>query len=245
MNTIQKFKDDLLAKGVFIGELSDFISQEEMDKLKITYSDVSRIAKEELDKYFTYRHNYQPPNDEPQTYNHKPTVFEIIERDKFCKENNLLVWQRWLESAVPPGGIEITNNPFEISLGVIKKFYPEFSEKFDNSISKGNISLFQDGDFICNHRDGKNEGRICGILIYLTPESEYKDGGGELILKTADDQSVSITPTFGRFCILDFTIHNIEHEVNPVKNGFERFTYINFITIRDKDFKGLDLNKII
>jgi len=245
MSTIQKFRDDLLLKGVFVGELSDFISQDEIDKLGETYSGVSKIAKEKLSEYFIYRHNYQPANDEPQTYNHKPTVFEIAERDRFCKENNLLVWQRWLESAVPPGGMEITNDPFDISLEIIKKFYPNFSDRLDNSISKGNISLFQDGDFICNHRDGKNEGRICGILIYLTPESEYNDGGGELILKTADDETLSIKPTFGKFCILDFTTHNIEHEVNPVKNGFQRFTYINFITIRDKEFKALDLTKLL
>ena len=245
MSTIQKFKDELLKKGVFVGDLNDFISEEDISHLKKSHSDVYKIAEEERDQYFTYRHNYEPPNGEPQTYDNKLKISEIAERDKFCKENNLLVWQRWMESSIPNGGKEITGIPFEITLKIAKQFYPEFSDKLDHSIAKGNISLFEDGDFICNHRDGKNEGRVCGILIYLTPESEYDNGGGELILKTSEDKEITVVPTLGKFCVLDFTIHNIEHGVNPVRNGFKRFTYINFITIRDKDFKALDLTKII
>ena len=245
MSTIQKFKDELLKSGVFVGDLNDFIQDEDIDNLKKSYSDVYKIAEEEREEYFVYRHNYDPPNGEDQTYNPKPKVSEIAERDKFCKENNLLVWQRWMESFIPEGGKSITEIPFEITLKIAKQFYPEFSDRLDHSIAKGNISLFEDGDFICNHRDGKNEGRVCGILIYLTPESEYDNGGGELILKTAEDQEIIIIPTFGKFCVLDFTINNIEHEVNPVKNGFKRFTYINFITLRDDNFEPLNLKEIV
>jgi Rps23 Pro-64 3,4-dihydroxylase Tpa1-like proline 4-hydroxylase len=239
---MQELKDELINEGIIICNLEDFLSDDDIIGLENYYQRILKICDTEMDQYFIYRHNYQPPNNQPQDYQHKLKLRDAEERDKFCKDNDLLVWQAWLESS-PPDESGLIDFPFDIGLKIVKQFYPEFTEGLDHRIAKGNISLFEDGHFICNHRDGKNTGRICGIIIYLTPESEYHEGGGELVSKTNSDKTVIAKPTFGKFSLFDFTENNIEHEVNPVKNGFKRFAYINFFTLRDENFNGIDLTK--
>ena len=51
----------------------------------------------------------------------------------------------------------------------------------------------------------------------------------------------SLTPIKGNFSILDFTHNNPSHAVNPVKYGFRRLTFIDFIF----DKKELKKTKII
>jgi len=115
---------------------------------------------------------------------------------------------------------------------IIKKFYPEHESQLDDHrISKGNLSLFKEGHFICKHNDGRNEGRICVILVYLNEEEEYSNNGGELVIENNHSEEFEIKPIFGKFCIMDFTKNNIPHSVNEVKNDFNRLTYINFITL--------------
>jgi Rps23 Pro-64 3,4-dihydroxylase Tpa1-like proline 4-hydroxylase len=92
-----------------------------------------------------------------------------------------------------------------------------------------NITLFENGDFINEHKDGYNEGRICVFLIYLSDSQTYNDGGGKLIIKN-NDIIEEVYPINENFTILDFTQNNVTHEVTTVKNDFKRLTYINFIS---------------
>ena len=231
MSTIQDLKNKLISEGYCEGNLSDFLSDGDIQELRNYSQGVKEIIKTEKSRYFKCRYNYQPPNNEPQNYPHQISLEDVAERDKLCKDNNLLVWQKWFESSPPPDA-DLVNVPSEIFYKIVKSIYPEYEyEKYD--IPKGDISLFEDGHFICEHQDGKNEGRICVILAYLSDESEWNDGGGELVLESANGEKVEIKPFFGKFCMLDFTEHNIKHSVNEVKNGFKRITYINFITLRN------------
>ena len=106
----------------------------------------------------------------------------------------------------------------------LKKIYPE---SINNGKSNSNFTLYENGDFITPHRDGFNIWRYCVILIYLSDEKDYNDGGGELIIEENGTREV-IKPVKGKFCILDFTRNNPKHSVEIVKNNFRRFTYINF-----------------
>ena len=74
------------------------------------------------------------------------------------------------------------------------------------------------GRNICElfHRDGFNISRYCVILIYLSDEKNYNDGGGELVIEENGVREV-IKPVKGNFCILDFTRNNPNHAVNVVK----------------------------
>jgi len=236
MITIQEAINENLEEGCFVGNLKDFLSAEDIQALKEFKEEAKDILLSDIEKYFVCRYNYQPPNDEPQKYPDKISMTEEKERDEYIKSENLLVWQKWYESSFPPG-MDLTDVPFRISKKIIKKFYPEYEDQIEHHrISHGNLTLFRDGHFICKHNDGRNEGRICVILIYLNEENEYsEDTGGELVLENNSSKTIEIKPIFGNFCMMDFTKNNIAHWVNEVKNGFNRFTYLNFITIPKKE----------
>ena len=231
MITIQEAINKNLEDGCFVGDLKDFLSEEDFQTLKDYKDEAKSILLADVEKYFICRYNYQPPNGEPQTYPDKISISEEKERDAYTKGENLLVWQKWYESSFPPG-IDLTDVPSEITKKIIKKFYPEHESQLDDHrISKGNLSLFKEGHFICKHNDGRNEGRICVILVYLNDEEEYSNNGGELVIENNHSEEFEIKPIFGKFCIMDFTKNNIPHSVNEVKNDFNRLTYINFITL--------------
>jgi len=239
MSTIQELKNNLIEEGYCVGSIFDFFSPDDLKSLNEYRKDLRDKVETKKEDYFICRHNYQPPNGLPQDYNSKIPLSEVKEREDYCRENNLLVWQEWFEASPPVHDLQFVDIPFSISLDFVKRIYPEYNYDFRYyHINKGDISLFEDGHFICKHHDGKNEGRICAILIYLTDENEYNNSGGELILKANSGKEIEVKPIFGTFCLLDFTKNNIEHSVNPVKNGFKRLCYINFITLKE-------LNKLI
>mgnify|MGYP006194963861 FL=1 len=70
------------------------------------------------------------------------------------------------------------------------------------------------------------------MLIYLSPEKEYIDGGGKLILQDKGYYD-EVIPVDVNFAILDFSKNNPNHAVEAVKNNFVRYTYINFIERRE------------
>lgn len=232
MSIFQNLRDNLEIEGYCVGNLSEILSQEQIESLKRYRDETKVVVENEKSRYFVCRYNYQPPNNEPQTYPDKIPLSAVEERDNYIRENNLFVWQKWFESSNPPNSKDLLEVPFSIFLDTVKSIYPEYEyDKYH--IARGDLSLFEDGHFICKHHDGKNEGRICVILVYLTDQEEYNDGGGELILESVSGKRIEVSPHFGTFCLLDFTKNNIEHSVKEVRNGFKRLTYINFITLRD------------
>lgn len=86
------------------------------------------------------------------------------------------------------------------------------------------LTLFLKHNFITNHQDGYDEGRLCVILIYLN--DDYKEGyGGELFINGSN----IVKPELGNIVILDFTKNNANHSVNPVlDDNFKRFAFIKF-----------------
>jgi Rps23 Pro-64 3,4-dihydroxylase Tpa1-like proline 4-hydroxylase len=104
-----------------------------------------------------------------------------------------------------------------------------------------NFTLYEDGHFIDPHSDGLNVGRVCGLIIYLSYEEDYNDGGGELVIETNSNTEYVIKPIFGTFSLLDFTKNNIRHSVNAVKNGFKRYSFIYFYNRVNEEY----LNTIV
>jgi hypothetical protein len=104
------------------------------------------------------------------------------------------------------------------------------------SAAGGPLNWVENGDFIENHNDGGydlNRGRLCVILIYLSDEKDHKADGGKFILRD-DKLHEEIPPFKGNFVMLDFTKHNLFHEVEKVKNNFRRFCYISFVSNKEK-----------
>ena len=108
---------------------------------------------------------------------------------------------------------------------------PIFKYFYDVECNAANsqITMYNDGCFLINHRDGDGGytgDRKCAILIYLS--TDYENGkGGEMVLSKDKNNEEWIEPIYGNVAIFDFTKHNIWHRVEKI-NGYNRYCYINF-----------------
>ena len=211
---------ELFDKGYYIGTLDEiFDDNVELDK-----------CIEELERISVTKEHYRARLDynlDPEDERYEVGIPEdkVKEREEFIKKNNKTTIQKWWESQSPTGAFNNIKKYFDDKVQMyLEKIYPESKGVGSNN---SNFTLYENGDFITPHRDGFNVWRYCVILIYLTDEKNYNDGGGELVIEENGVREV-IKPVKGNFCILDFTRNNANHAVNHVKNDFRRFTYINF-----------------
>ena len=229
--------NDYLNYGYYVGKTDELTTNKDefFDKidLLIKSSETKDIYKYRLD------YNIYGPH---ENYKIHLTEDEIPLRDQYIIENDRKVGQRWWESQGPSYTLDRLKEYFEkMSENFITKLYPEY---VNNMSHVSNFTLYENGDFIQKHRDGKNEGRICVILIYLSHEKDYNDGGGQLIIEE-NKIKTTVLPINDNFCILDFTQNNPEHAVEVVKNNFRRFTFIDFIYEKDFFVKSKSPDKLI
>ena len=219
---------DILKEGAYLGKISDFLEEDEIEKFKEMIKSVKEYSSEDIENRLVCRYNY---DDLENPYDHAIPPSKVPERDAWVRKNNFHVWQKWWEFKYPDH--EYFDN---IAIKIIKNLYPQVSEHLDNTSnvdSRGNMALFEDGHYIDIHNDGANAGRLCVIIFYLSDESTYRDGGGQLKIITNSGKECYIDPFFDNFCVMDFAKNNIKHEVKMVNNGFKRYTYINFIKFED------------
>lgn len=220
-------ENQLLEKGYYIGKVEEVIKdsitfQKMIDKLILLSEDKKLM--------YNYRHVIRM---HPE-FGERCSIDEIDARKKLVQDNNWTIAQQWYETVYTPENTEI----FQFFRNTVAEFvstlYPELNStniRFNDS-----FTLYEDGDFIENHNDGGynlNQGRLCVILIYLSDEKDYS-GGGKFILKDKEMYE-EILPIKGNFVVLDFTKHDLFHEVEEVKNNFRRFCYINFIYNKEKE----------
>ena len=234
MSTTQTSLNDanrsfLLNEGAFKGNIFDFLELDEIEYLKTLITKIKEYATNERDTQLHCRYNYHLLETHPETglnendtFIHSIKLSEVADRDAFVKEHNREVLQKWFEF---PGFDEECKYFNEISKKILNIFYPNENIDFHQM---PNFTLYEDGHFIAPHCDGLNVGRVCGLIIYLSDEADYNDGGGELVIETNSNTEYSIKPIFGTFSLLDFTKNNIRHSVNAVKNGFKRYSFIYF-----------------
>lgn len=218
-------KDDLLSEGVYIGKISDFLGEEELEEFKSVVGEVEEYSSEDIENRLVCRYNY---SDLENPYDHAIPPSKVPERDAWVRKNKFHVWQKWWEFKHP-------KEPFfnKIALKIVRDLYPQASVALDSMNTRGTMALFEDGHYIDIHNDGANAGRLCVIIFYLSDPGTYLDGGGELNVITSTGKQFTINPVFDNFCVMDFAKNNIKHEVKMVKNGFKRYTYINFLTFED------------
>ena len=211
-------RKDLFDSGFYVGTLDEIFT--DIDTLNGKIEELKLLSKTK--EHYSARFDYNLSNDEPK-YKISLNEEEYEERGKFVKENNKKVVQRWWETSSPVFNELKANFNDEVEK-YLKRIYPE---SIGNGSHNSNFTLYENGDFITPHRDGFNISRYCVILIYLSDEKDYNNGGGELVI-LENGVEVVVSPIKGNFAILDFTRNNANHAVNPVKNDFVRYTYINF-----------------
>jgi Rps23 Pro-64 3,4-dihydroxylase Tpa1-like proline 4-hydroxylase len=221
MNSTPIHPNDLLVEGAYVGEIMDFIDINEFNEMLSVIEKVKEYSVVNRDTELHCRYNYT----QQENYLFQTPLNKLEEIDSFVKENNLVTTQKWFEFKP---NLEYLDYFMGISEKITSFFYPDLLIRRQIT---GGFTLYEDGHFIANHKDGNNTGRVCVIIMYLSSESEYNnDGGGELVIKTNSDKEFTIKPILGTFTLLDFTKNNIYHQVNEVKNGFKRYAFINFFS---------------
>jgi hypothetical protein len=231
--------DQFFANGYYIGKTDEIVKDE--TEFKRISANIKRLAKFNKSEIYKYRQSIEP---DPSLYKDPLEYDELPERRRLIEENNLVIAQQWWE------GQKLSDQSLktmlrESSLKYLLNVYPQFTE--ENILQVDNFTLYENNDFIKLHRDGRNPGRLCVILIYLSDLEDYVDGGGRLLIYKKDtldggfsfstlDNDIEtkncievVTPVVGNFVILDFTKNNPFHAVEPVKNEFKRHCYINFV----------------
>lgn len=202
----------LLTEGAYLGSFLSFITEDELNKLKNIVSSIHKYTVESRGELM-YRFNST-----------KVKVADITDSDfdSIKTKNRGQISQSFYE-------FNINNSIFiEIQKRILKFFYPDVIVSPD---SVPQFMLYEDGQLIEPHKDGgkdQNPNRVCVIILYLTDEADYNDGGGEFVVTTNSGNTQEIKPVFGTFSILDFTNSNVVHSVKPVRNGFKRLSSICF-----------------
>ena len=213
---------DYIKSGYYFGKIEEL--GVDMDEFNQHITPVYQSA--ETKENYLYRYEYRNFSQFGGDYKPSITKEEIEERNQFIIDNNLEVVQKWWESVQFTGDLSKSKDYFkEIVEKYVVKIYPELKDNIEHQMA---FTIYEDGDHITPHNDGENRARKCAILIYLSDEKDYINGGGELVIMEGGDVK-SLTPIKGNFSLLDFTHNNPNHSVNPVKNGFRRLTFIDFV----------------
>jgi Rps23 Pro-64 3,4-dihydroxylase Tpa1-like proline 4-hydroxylase len=241
MNSTPIHPNDLINEGAYIGNIMDFINDSEYNEIISVIKKVKEfsIAYRDTELYCRYTINNALEN-----YKDKIHLSEVEARDLYVKENNLNIWQKWYEFLGADTLKDKSNYIFLFDIickRILNYFYPNYEIDYNTN---GSFTLYENGHFIENHRDGNdnNFNRMCVIIIYISLESEYNNnGGGELVIKTNSQKEYTIKPILGTFSLLDFSKNNVYHAVNMVKNDFKRYAFINFFDT--KNWQILSKNK--
>lgn len=222
------YTSPLIDEGVYCGNLFDFLNSAEIEHTKTLIDKVKKFSIKERDTKLHCRYNHtliqdlENGIDENVGFISSIKLSEVAIRDEFVKENQRDITQKWFEFS----GFDMDCKYFmEISKKILDKFYPNINIDYTQSPQ---FTLYEDGHFIAEHNDGENVGRVCVLIIYLSYDEDYNEGGGELIVTSKSGKIYTIKPTFGTFSLLDFTKNNLKHSVSEVKNGFKRYAFISF-----------------
>lgn len=219
MYSVAEIKQQISDRGFYVGNiLTDLINpgnKAEFDRMRNKAYEMSLDTNNLY--YMNCIHGY-----EGNKYPIQLAFDQIQERKQLIKDKKFQVDQQWHFF----GGSDISWwNDFITP--VLKDVYEESDRfRFDSR-----FSLYLTDDFTNSHTDTKTEDRYCAVLIYLTNESEYNDGGGELVLYEDSKKSnpSAVLPLFPTYVILDIKEHSLNHEVLMVKNNFSRMSFLSFV----------------
>lgn len=217
--------EEFLSKGYYVGKVNELIDNGTL--LKRYTKNLLDLSQTKENYVYVYGVNKPVGDGIPDLPPGSLKEHQVKERDEYVQKYNANVYQKWW--------IFDPNSDLTFSLKIFLQKYVEdlvtqiYPDLKNNIYHNDSITLYEEGDFCGYHADGKTPGRKCVILLYLTDESSYNDGGGELNIKKDGVILSSTLPTNLNYCLMDCSLHDLEHEVAKVKNGFKRYTYVNFI----------------
>lgn len=242
--------DSLIQNGYYVGSSYDIFSEEELIKLENTISNDIKLGYDvqlpDGNHKWLYRLTASPKPDDPKPYDpsfSNPIPHNQIEvKRDIVKSKNMVIDQQWYFTGYSciSGYYDNMSTAREKITNFIKDIY-SISDPIN--LHPINITVYEKGDFILPHSDGKNQNRICALLIYLTSKENYNPNyGGRLYIQptgvdydpgkhTMYDMEVCVEPVRPNYVILDFTQNNVLHAVEICKQQFNRFAILTFPTI--------------
>lgn len=139
-------------------------------------------------------------------------------RSSYLKED---IFQIWHWNAADRN--MIVENYYKPYFDAIARYFydvePSQQLKFNSQ-----FTMYSNKCFLQNHKDGKTDGRLCVVLIYLNEEYD-ESNGGILILNTNE----KVLPKIGNIAVLDLSEFDIEHQVTEVIGNQNRYCTLSFI----------------
>jgi Rps23 Pro-64 3,4-dihydroxylase Tpa1-like proline 4-hydroxylase len=90
--------------------------------------------------------------------------------------------------------------------------------------------MYSNKCFLQNHQDGKVNGRLCVVLIYLN--EEYDESNGGVLILNGNEK---VLPKIGNIAILDLGKYDIEHQVTEVIGNQNRYCVLSFISLKNEE----------
>ena len=250
---IEKIYDTLTDNGYYFGSNYDILTQTECVALQQAIDhDINNNAliKTFYDNYlkkirrvWNYFMQVNSMDERFQAYNSAELIDHdtLEERKRYLTEHDIHVMQQWFFT-----NIDVYSHI--VNSDIIKKRIKEFISKIYSvpsnkiNIDPIRISFYDKNDFIQPHVDGKNEGRLCSLIIYLSDPLTYNtDKGGNFLLHSKNikyhsplefnDMEISLNPTHPNYVLLDFTKNNLYHAVYPCSTRFSRYAILCFPTM--------------
>jgi len=147
-------------------------------------------------------------------------------RKQMIKEKGYTVDQQWSYF----GGAQLQDY-IKIIEKLVFPLYTDLTE--ENIRHNAKFTLYENEDSTDLHIDHYVPGRKCAVLLYLSELDDYNDGGGKLILTKLKDKKFleDVPPVVPNFAIIDTEKHQLYHGVEPVKNDFKRFAFLDFVAL--------------
>lgn len=231
--------EEYLQKGFTVLQLENLLSDEE----KVEFHAVAdKTCSINVDDRWHYIFAIKGKHNDPEWPILLPYV-DVNLKKKQAEQQGLIVTQQWFELKQGED-VEYVRYFHQLIKKIIKPIYPEINENFNNLEFQSALTIYKKGDFIDFHRDGENEGRLCAILIYLSPLESYQASfGGQLQISSDDEGELGkipiteVLPIRGNVALLDFTGHNPWHAVNRLSEDWKRVCFISFLWNKDKKKK--------
>ena len=237
--------DQLITNGYYVGKSTEILSPFELSELRHGVEhDIKISFTEEKNNDWMYFLTCAW-SDNKDDYKNKPIPYENIqEKLNLIAQEDVYIQQSWFYKAYTSlKKIPLPKNALNVKLTkYISKIY---NLDFDNIDGTPTVTYYRKNDFISVHRDGKNEDRICGMLIYLGSPIQYKqEFGGRLLLRSSQEQThinpedyhimdIKVEPVAPNMVILDFSKHDIFHAVEKCTENFYRTALITFFSLKN------------
>ena len=242
--------NSLIQNGYYVGSAYDIFSEEELIKLENAISNDVKLGYDvqypDGNYKWLYRLTASPKPDESKPYdpnfNNPISPNQIEVKKKIVKSENMIIDQQWYFT-----GYSCISDYYD-NLSTAKEKITNFIREIYSVTNPINldplqITVYEEGDFILPHSDGKSQNRLCALLIYLgSPDNYDSNKGGRLFIQpngvpfhsnksSIYDMKISVDPVRPNYVLLDFTQHNLLHAVEICKQKFNRYAILTFPTI--------------